>query len=231
MSGVQPSCRRTATFAAKLFLATDLGCCRRAVCRPPALTFATLAAPNNPRKLADASRYPTTLDKIQSRTQQVAGHFTPSSSPSTTIMATVSSNAPKQFTARKIGTPNTLEHRVYIEKDGVPVSPFHDIPLYANEQQTILNMIVEVPRWTNAKMEVSVPRPRPRCRPGPADAAAPFRSPRRRPSTPLSRTSRRASSASFATASPTRATSGTTVPSPRYAPHLPPSTPPSGATH
>ncbi|KAF2261886.1 pyrophosphatase-domain-containing protein [Lojkania enalia] len=65
------------------------------------------------------------------------------------------SKAATQYTARRVGAPNTLEHRVYIEKDGVPVSPFHDIPLYANEQQTILNMIVEVPRWTNAKMEIS----------------------------------------------------------------------------
>jgi inorganic pyrophosphatase len=63
--------------------------------------------------------------------------------------------ATEKFTARKIGAPHTLEHRVYIEKDGVPVSPFHDIPLYANEQQTVLNMIVEIPRWTNAKQEVS----------------------------------------------------------------------------
>ena len=55
---------------------------------------------------------------------------------------------------RKNGAPNTLEHRIYIEKDGVPVSAFHDIPLYANEQQTVLNMIVEIPRWTNAKLEV-----------------------------------------------------------------------------
>jgi len=61
------------------------------------------------------------------------------------------------YTARKVAAPYTLEHRVYIENDGVPVSPFHDIPLYANSQQTILNMIVEVPRWTNAKMEVSLP--------------------------------------------------------------------------
>ncbi len=58
------------------------------------------------------------------------------------------------FSVRKIGAANTLEHRVYIEKDGVPVSPFHDIPLYANQEQTILNMIVEIPRWTNGKLEV-----------------------------------------------------------------------------
>lgn len=59
-----------------------------------------------------------------------------------------------EYKARRVGAPNTLEYRCYIEKDGVPVSPFHDIPLYANEQQTILNMIVEIPRWTNAKQEV-----------------------------------------------------------------------------
>lgn len=60
------------------------------------------------------------------------------------------------YTPRKVGAANTLEHRIYIEKDGVPVSPFHDIPLYANAEQTILNMVCEVPRWTNAKMEVGV---------------------------------------------------------------------------
>ena len=63
------------------------------------------------------------------------------------------------FTARRVGAANTLEHRIYLEKDGVPVSPFHDIPLYANEQQTVLNMVVEVPRWTNAKLEISKDEP------------------------------------------------------------------------
>ena len=62
-------------------------------------------------------------------------------------------SSPK-YTTRQIGAPHTLEHRVYIEKDGQPISAFHDIPLYANEQQTVLNMIVEIPRWTNAKQEV-----------------------------------------------------------------------------
>lgn len=63
------------------------------------------------------------------------------------------------YNLRKVGAPHTLEHRVYIEKDGQPVSPFHDIPLYANAEQTVLNMVVEIPRWTNAKLEVSRPRP------------------------------------------------------------------------
>ncbi|EDN07797.1 inorganic pyrophosphatase [Histoplasma mississippiense (nom. inval.)] len=63
--------------------------------------------------------------------------------------------APSEYSVRKVGQPNTLEFRAYIERDGQPVSPFHDIPLYANEQQTILNMVVEIPRWTNAKLEIS----------------------------------------------------------------------------
>jgi inorganic pyrophosphatase len=63
------------------------------------------------------------------------------------------------YTVRKIGAPNTLDHRIYLEKDGRLISPFHDIPLYANEQKTILNMIVEIPRWTNGKLEISKEEP------------------------------------------------------------------------
>lgn len=85
------------------------------------------------------------LSPTSSRAQQISQHL----STKTPKPITMSS-----FAVRKNGAPNTLEHRIYIEKDGVPVSPFHDIPLYANEQQTVLNMIVEIPRWTNAKMEV-----------------------------------------------------------------------------
>ncbi|KAG0002205.1 Inorganic pyrophosphatase [Entomortierella chlamydospora] len=59
------------------------------------------------------------------------------------------------YSTRVIGAPNTLEHRVYIEKDGAPVSAFHDIPLYANEAKNVYNMIVEIPRWSNAKLEIS----------------------------------------------------------------------------
>ena len=34
------------------------------------------------------------------------------------------------------------------------ISPFHDIPLYADTAGSVFNMLVEIPRWTNAKMEV-----------------------------------------------------------------------------
>ncbi|KAJ7170022.1 inorganic pyrophosphatase [Mycena filopes] len=64
-----------------------------------------------------------------------------------------------QYTPRLIGAANTLEHRVFIEQNGSVVSPFHDIPLFADQNNGIFNMIVEVPRWTNAKMEISKEEP------------------------------------------------------------------------
>lgn len=91
------------------------------------------------------------LAKAPLRAQQLERHFSPQYYPRQQSEMSSSS----AYTARKIGAPNTLEHRIYIEKDGVVVSPFHDIPLYANDQQTVLNMVVEIPRWTNAKMEVA----------------------------------------------------------------------------
>jgi inorganic pyrophosphatase len=107
-----------------------------------------------------ASKSPTnpsvrtvTSAKIQSRSALLAQHLSGKQFSST---ASPFSNMASKYSVRKIGAPNTLEHRIYIEKDGVPVSAFHDVPLYANEQQTILNMIVEIPRWTNAKMEVRI---------------------------------------------------------------------------
>lgn len=96
----------------------------------------------------------TSTSKISSRrTAQIARHFSSSSSPTGPVSQQKPDMA-SNYTVRKVAAPNTLEHRVYIEKDGQPVSPFHDIPLYANQEQNILNMVVEIPRWTNAKLEV-----------------------------------------------------------------------------
>ncbi|SCV71106.1 BQ2448_2694 [Microbotryum intermedium] len=85
-----------------------------------------------------------------------------------------------EYNIRQVGSANTLEYRVFTEKDGKVISPFHDIPLFADEAKTVctthppsfifalhhlmlcrsfimqvLHMIVEIPRWTNAKLEVS----------------------------------------------------------------------------
>ncbi|KAI0443319.1 inorganic pyrophosphatase [Xylaria telfairii] len=93
------------------------------------------------------------------RSAQLARHFSSSPSPHNRSLYTPapdqSSTMASPYSIRKVAAPNTLEHRVYLEKDGVPISPFHDIPLYANQEQTILNMVVEIPRWTNAKLEIS----------------------------------------------------------------------------
>ncbi|KAF9956652.1 Inorganic pyrophosphatase, partial [Mortierella alpina] len=64
-----------------------------------------------------------------------------------------------EFTTRVFGAPNTLEHRVFIERNGAPVSAFHDVPLYADKANNIFNMIVEIPRWSNAKLEISKDEP------------------------------------------------------------------------
>ncbi|PVU96874.1 hypothetical protein BB559_002218 [Furculomyces boomerangus] len=58
------------------------------------------------------------------------------------------------FSTRTVGKPDTLEYKVYLEKDGKIVSFFHDIPLFADVEKKVYNMVVEVPRWTNAKMEI-----------------------------------------------------------------------------
>ena len=111
----------------------------------PAATLRTLAPPT--KTLSS----PNARSISSSRIRQVAKHLSPSTP------ASVSETDMSVYGVRKIGPANTLEHRIFIERDGVPISAFHDIPLYANEQQTVLNMIVEIPRWTNGKLEVSEP--------------------------------------------------------------------------
>ena len=40
-------------------------------------------------------------------------------------------------------------------ESGQLISPLHDIPLFHDKAKGVYNMVVEIPRWTNAKMEVS----------------------------------------------------------------------------
>uniref|UniRef100_A0A8C9D435 inorganic diphosphatase n=1 Tax=Panthera leo TaxID=9689 RepID=A0A8C9D435_PANLE len=67
------------------------------------------------------------------------------------------------------GQPYTPDYRLFFKNvAGDYISPFHDIPLRVDsteengiptkrarndEYETLFNMVVEVPRWTNAKME------------------------------------------------------------------------------
>ncbi|KAI9293784.1 inorganic diphosphatase [Neoconidiobolus thromboides FSU 785] len=63
------------------------------------------------------------------------------------------------YNLRQIGAANTAEYRLYYEENGTIISPFHDIPLYADEAKGIFNMVVEIPRWTNAKQEIATGEP------------------------------------------------------------------------
>ncbi|XP_055387084.1 inorganic pyrophosphatase [Condylostylus longicornis] len=58
------------------------------------------------------------------------------------------------------GVPNSTTYSIYFrDETGNAISPLHDIPLFANDSKNVYNMVVEVPRWTNAKMEISLKTP------------------------------------------------------------------------
>lgn len=59
------------------------------------------------------------------------------------------------YGTQEVGQKYTLDYKCYITENGKPISAFHDIPLYADKAKGILNMVVEIPRWTNAKMEIT----------------------------------------------------------------------------
>ena len=44
---------------------------------------------------------------------------------------------------------------VSLDKDGHAVSPFHDIPLWADKSKNVVNMVVEIPKGQQAKLEIS----------------------------------------------------------------------------
>ncbi|KAJ5191777.1 inorganic pyrophosphatase [Penicillium cinerascens] len=44
---------------------------------------------------------------------------------------------------------------LYFLRNGQRISPWHDLPLFADREYGILNMVVEIPRGTNAKMEIT----------------------------------------------------------------------------
>jgi len=53
------------------------------------------------------------------------------------------------------GDANTTSYRLYLEQDGKTISYFHDVPLVADAANNIFNMVVEIPRGTKAKLEIS----------------------------------------------------------------------------
>lgn len=68
-----------------------------------------------------------------------------------------SSRLANDFKSLHIGKEDTTNYRVYFQNVETKqiVSPFHDIPLHKSNNDSVFNMIVEIPRWTNAKMEIN----------------------------------------------------------------------------
>ncbi|XP_069756979.1 inorganic pyrophosphatase-like isoform X2 [Narcine bancroftii] len=68
--------------------------------------------------------------------------------------------AGSMYRVEQRGRENSSSYRLFLrDAQGQIVSPFHDIPLWASELQNVFNMVVEVPRWTNAKMEIATKEP------------------------------------------------------------------------
>ncbi|XP_075400974.1 inorganic pyrophosphatase 2, mitochondrial isoform X2 [Tenrec ecaudatus] len=58
------------------------------------------------------------------------------------------------------GRRHSADYRVFLKNvAGHYISPFHDIPLNVDSTENVFNMVVEVPRWTNAKMEIATKEP------------------------------------------------------------------------
>jgi nucleosome-remodeling factor subunit len=69
----------------------------------------------------------------------------------------------RMYSTVEKGTASTGDYRVFFKNsEGKLVSPFHDIPLVAATQDNgnrFYNMVVEIPRWTQAKMEIATKEP------------------------------------------------------------------------
>jgi len=70
-----------------------------------------------------------------------------------------STTAASNYVADARGSPNSADYRIFIKNESGPISPFHDVPMFADEGNKIFNMVVEVPRWSNAKLEIATKEP------------------------------------------------------------------------
>jgi len=67
------------------------------------------------------------------------------------------STSTMSYSLEEKGTKNTLDYKIYYKDgEGNYISPMHDIPTWADKANGVVNMVCEVPRWTNAKMEIAV---------------------------------------------------------------------------
>lgn len=61
---------------------------------------------------------------------------------------------------RETGARGTLDWRIWLLHKCNPISFWHDVPLYPYENNTkIINVVVEIPRWTDGKIELESSEP------------------------------------------------------------------------
>lgn len=58
------------------------------------------------------------------------------------------------------GAENSLEYRLYYKSNGTQVSPWHDLPLFPDpNNKQIVSFVNEIPKGTQAKMEIATDEP------------------------------------------------------------------------
>eukprot|EP00092_Neocalanus_flemingeri_P008812 GFUD01009485.1.p1 GENE.GFUD01009485.1~~GFUD01009485.1.p1 ORF type:complete len:367 (-),score=120.82 GFUD01009485.1:305-1405(-) len=116
-----------------------------------------VSVPNLPRVLLSSqSSFSRSLSYPRSHlTTNVALNY-----PRRTLTTTSSYNMPVElYSAEERGQENTDTLKVFVKDSTGPISPFHDIPLVANSEANTFHIVVEIPRWTNAKMEIDTKSP------------------------------------------------------------------------
>jgi len=58
------------------------------------------------------------------------------------------------YATEEYGSMFTTDYRLFLKNDSGIISPFHDIPLFQDKDKQVFNMVCEIPRWSNAKMEI-----------------------------------------------------------------------------
>lgn len=61
------------------------------------------------------------------------------------------------ISTNEVGPKPSLEYRIFFNKDGKKISPWHDLPLFAGNG--LLHFVCEIPKETKAKMEVATDEP------------------------------------------------------------------------
>lgn len=95
---------------------------------------------------------------LQTNIQQIPSKMAPYKTEEESIrpFSETKSDFVEKYVLRPVGKPLTKEYRVYFNLNDKLLSPWHDLALYpGSNREPVVHMVVEVPRWWSAKMEVS----------------------------------------------------------------------------